>query len=160
MSATLSEDGVYRYDLLRHTTVLAANPTSTVVFIGLNPSTADASVDDATVRVCTGYAARWGAARMVLVNLFAYRATDPRALLAANDPVGPDNDRWLTSWVDGRYYAVAAWGAVDKRLAWRVAAVRALLAPYGLHCLGLTKGGQPRHPLYMRKDTVPCLLPQ
>lgn len=155
MSATLSEDGVYRYDLVRHTGVLGASDT--VVFVLLNPSTADASKDDPTVRRCMGYTNRWGYERLVICNLFAYRATEPRELLHTPDPVGPDNDVVLASWCV-RNPVVVGWGNVPRPLQPRAAAVLAMLAQRPsrpVWCLGTTKGGEPRHPLYMRGDVQP-----
>jgi hypothetical protein len=161
LSATLSEDGLYRYDLVRHTNVLGAPQTSTVVFVGLNPSTADANTDDPTVRRCVGYARRWQVARMVLVNLFAYRTKDPGLLAGAKlrgvDIIGPDNDMWLRAWCDGRYPVVAAWGGIAGQYQLRAAHVLGMVqgregAPAAVYCLGTTKAGHPRHPLYMRAD--------
>lgn len=148
--ALLSTCGRYRYNLLR---TWGTGPKA--VFVMLNPSTADADVDDPTIRRCVGFAKTWGCGSLMVVNLFAYRATRPADMLAADDPVGPANNLWLGI-AAGRVLAtggvlVAAWGARAPRA--RVEQVRAFLDPVGPQHLGLTVGGHPRHPLYLRADT-------
>ena len=120
---------------------------ATVLFVGLNPSTADESTDDPTVRKCLGFARRWGMDGVLLANLFAYRATDPKALRDVADPVGPDADRWLRWALERADVAVAAWGAVPARWHGRAHEV-ARLAPGRWRCLARTRDGHPRHPLY------------
>lgn len=147
--------GPYRYDLWR-TWSLADRP-STCAWIMLNPSTADATEDDPTIRRCVAYSKAWGHDQLVVRNLFAFRATDPRELLTAADPVGPDNDLWLTTGLAGVDRVVGAWGTGRyPRLAgerWRH--VAALLAPLNPVCLRIGRDGQPMHPLYQRADAVP-----
>jgi hypothetical protein len=116
------------------------------LFVGLNPSTADAHVDDPTIRRCIGFAEAWGYGRLLVGNLFAFRATRPSALLKARDPIGPENDRYLASMADEADIIVAAWGAHGSFIG-RDATVRAMLPK--LHVLRLTKRGQPGHPLYL-----------
>jgi hypothetical protein len=124
----------------------------------LNPSTADAKKDDATVRKLRTFAQRWGFGGFCLTNLFAFRATDPRGLRAAPDPVGPDNDRWLQTVARQASTIVLAWGAVGQSE--RAVRVLSLLDSIRAHsekdicCLSLTKEGHPRHPLYLRGDTA------
>jgi hypothetical protein len=123
-----------------------------LVFIGVNPSTADATVDDATIRKCCGFARRWGFDRMHMVNLCAFRATDVRELGRVQDPIGPDTDRHLREVFAGADLIVPAWGARGKlpvSLDWRIEHVRELLCESEKPCkvLGLTKHGDPRHPL-------------
>lgn len=151
--ALLSEDGLYRYWLSRR---WARNGMGMATFVMLNPSTADASLDDPTIRRCIGFARRWGLDGIAVVNLYALRSTDPKGLWAAADPVGPDNDEWL-----GVHAILAKANATPVVAAWganahpdRVAHVAALFASFGvpLHSLGVTKAGQPRHPLYLRAD--------
>ncbi len=144
--ADLSPCGLYRYRLWRVWD--RAHPT--MLFIGLNPSTADAEQDDPTVRRCIGFAREWGYGGIEVANLFAFRATDPGKLLTAADPVGPDNDAWLERLRAGSPAAVAAWGANPLAHS-RAKAFGAALRP--LACLGVTKDGAPRHPLYVRKGT-------
>lgn len=121
-----------------------------LVVIGLNPSTADASVDDPTIRRCIGFAKRERCSRLVMLNLFAFRATEPRDMLRAHDPVGPDNDNYIREWAWGdEVVAVAAWGALGGTRG-RDALVRCIVP--ALNCFGTTKDGSPRHPLYLRSD--------
>ena len=148
--AEFSYCGTYRYALWR-----AWQPEAPrVLFIGLNPSTADDRMDDPTVRRCLGYARSWGYGSLAIANLFAYRSTNPAHLRTAEDPVGPLNDRWLQDLARESDLVVAAWGdhgRFDQR--WKeVAAMRA-----ELYCLGMTKLGQPRHPLYLKKSLRPIL---
>ena len=144
--ADLSPCGQYRYRLWR----IWDRARPTVLFIGLNPSTADAEQDDPTVRRCIGFAKEWGFGGIEVANLFAFRATDPAKLLTAADPVGQDNDAWLARLRSGSPAAVAAWGAHPLART-RANAIGASLRP--LASLGVTKDGAPRHPLYVRMDT-------
>ena len=144
--ADLSPCDQYRYRLWR----LSDRTRPAVLFIGLNPSTADAEQDDPTVRRCIGFAKEWGFGGIEVANLFAFRATDPGKLLTAADPVGPDNDAWLARLRSGSPAAVAAWGAHPLART-RANALGSSLRP--LASLGVTKDGAPRHPLYVRKDT-------
>lgn len=150
-SAILSDDRHYRYVLYRRWQD-HGNPA---VFVMLNPSTADEFVDDPTIRRCIGFAQSWGCTSLVVVNLYAYRATKPTDLAKADDPVGPDNDQWLR-----REFGIAA--ALDAPLvaAWgvhgrgpRVAEVMALPGAERFQCFGTTKDGAPRHPLYLSSHT-------
>ena len=148
--AVLSDDGQYRYVLTR-----AWGPRPWMNLIMLNPSTADASEDDPTIRRCKGFARSLGYGGIVVTNLFAYRATDPRKLRIVEDPVGPDNNEHLVreaTRVLGHVYA--AWGALANPD--RVQQVLGLI-PGTLKALGLTKHGRPRHPLYLRGDTTPVV---
>jgi hypothetical protein len=143
--AELSTDGLYRYRLWRHW-----HPDGDrVAWVMLNPSTADAVADDATIRKITGFSQRWGFAGLEVVNLYAYRATDPRVLRQLDDPVGPDNVATVDRVLDAATLIVAAWGAgAPLDAGWAIVGGR------DLHCLGVTKDGSPRHPLYVRNDTV------
>jgi hypothetical protein len=147
-TAVLSPDERYRYLLTRE---CAAGPGLT--FIMLNPSTADDQVDDPTIRRCIRFAGREGAGRLVVVNLFALRATDPRELARHPDPAGPRNDEFILMHCRPGSRVVAAWGA-HPFAAERARAVTAAVVGNGasLHCLGVTKDGHPRHPLYVRGD--------
>jgi hypothetical protein len=148
VTAYLSPCRTWRYSLTRDVAPLTGE--GTVVFVGLNPSTADETQDDPTIRRCVGFAQRWGYARLKMLNLYAYRATDPRELRTAADPVGPDNDHVLSVVFGGCDLIVAAWGVGAAPA--RVAAIMDWpLRPRV--CLGLTKDGAPRHPLYARGDS-------
>ena len=124
------------------------------MFVGLNPSTADKIKDDPTARKCMRFAESWGYGGIILANLFAYRATDRRKLKVASDPVGPDNDPWLTRLADEAGIIIAAWG-VHGGFMGRDQVVMDLLGE--VHSLGLTKEGKPRHPLYLKSDGRPRL---
>lgn len=151
--AIFSECRTYRYALWRRWGEGAA-----ALFIGLNPSTADEARDDPTIRRCIRFARDWGHDAVVVVNLFAYRATDPRNLIGLADPIGPDNDLALAQCHDVAAITVAAWG-VNGRLNDRADAVMRWLDPIGkpLHCLGTTKDGHPRHPLYVPANRQPSV---
>lgn len=151
MSAYLSEDRVYRYSLTRDIASLSGD--GTVTFIGLNPSTADEMQDDPTIRRCIGFARRWGFARLKMLNLYAYRSTDPKGLRDPDDPVGPENLCTIAKVVGGSDLVICAWGACIAGQTWARDEVLPLIA--APHCLGLTRQGFPRHPLYVRADTEP-----
>ncbi len=140
-SATADVRGEYRYTLTR---VWDAT-LPMITFVLLNPSTADAAQLDPTLRRCVGFSKREGFGGMTILNLYAFRATDPRVMLAAPDPVGPENDHVLS---EASGTVVAGWGTNAAPA--RVAEALALLP--ALHALGATKGGHPRHPLYVRAD--------
>ncbi len=157
--AILSQCGLYRYFLSR----IWDADLPAVLFIMLNPSTADAEVDDATIRKCIGFAKRWGCGSIHVVNLFAYRATDPRELAARITPglipaLGPENSahivRALANANNTKDIAVAAWGHQPKKvLADRPLWLRCkteVMNNIEVQCLGYTKAThQPRHPLML-----------
>lgn len=147
--ATISRCGLYRYGLGR-----AWNPFGHgVCYVMLNPSTADATLDDPTIRRCIGFARTLGFGWLSVVNLFALRATNPDELKRHPDPVGPDNDEAILREADAATTIVCAWGAHPiGRL--RAAKVRELLEPRPLRALGVTKYGHPRHPLYLKGDST------
>lgn len=120
--------------------------------IGLNPSTADEAQDDPTIRRCAGFAKRLGCDGLVMTNLFAFRSTHPADLRAALDPVGPENDDELAAAAIDASVVVAAWG-VHGELGGRARAVMARfrdqLPWVEVLCFGVTKGGHPRHLLYL-----------
>lgn len=155
-TAVLSPCGRYRYWLTRE---WAHGPR--VTFVMLNPSTADADRDDQTIRRCVGYARSWGYAGLIVVNLYAWRSTSPRALWTSPDPIGPANDGYLLGAASLALMhhtpLVAAWGTNAR--ADRVAAVRAISGMHRLSALALTKSGQPRHPVRLRADLTPVPLP-
>ena len=145
--AELSPDGRYRFELSRYWE--AGLPTA--VFVMLNPSTADADEDDPTIRRCVGFAQREGCGGLTVVNLFAYRATDPKHLKSVADPTGPDNAVKVGNVVGGATGPViCAWGA--HKIVERSGVARALKNHDGTVCLGVTANGSPRHPLYVKGD--------
>lgn len=142
--AVISPCGRYRYVLERWWSV---DPRF-LLFIMLNPSTADATEDDPTIRRLYAFTEREGFGNFVVTNLFAFRATHPRDMLAAPDPVGPDNDKYIIHYADRATKVVAAWGVQGWRRD-RDLKVQALLLS-DLWCLGYTQEGDPRHPLYVK----------
>ena len=147
-SAILSADRKYRYVLTR----IWDETKPTVVFIGLNPSTADEEVDDKTIRKCIGYAKRWGYGTLIMVNLFAFRSTDPSMLKRVEDPVGPDNDSYIQKCVSESNLVIACWGNHGKLLNRDKVLMGSLP---NLVCLKRNKNGTPHHPLYLSKDITP-----
>ncbi|MCL4413193.1 MAG: DUF1643 domain-containing protein [Actinobacteria bacterium] len=152
-TATFSTDQQYRYRLSR----IFADSGQRVCFVMLNPSTADAATTDPTVERCLRFARLWGAGEVEVVNLFALRSTDPRALYNHADPVGPGNDDAIAAAAACATTVVAAWG-VHGALHGRGEAVSATLQRAGVRlvALGQTKDGHPRHPLYLAGSTVPA----
>lgn len=153
-TARISECHRYRYCLTRYW-----GPGAVMPFVMLNPSTADASTDDPTIRRCMGFARREGAGGIVVANLFAFRATSPSEMKAANDPFGPDNEVALrdaarTS-VIGDMPIICAWGTHGNEFGTDLLAV-GIFRQEGasLVCLGKTKDGYPRHPLYVKGDQI------
>jgi hypothetical protein len=151
VDAFISSCGTYRYWLMRAAKSLSP-VKSTALFVMLNPSTADAQLDDPTIRRCRGFAKLWDCNGLAVANLYALRSTDPAALWSHPDPVGPDNDDCL--WTFAREYGdvVCAWGSNARPE--RAACVVSIMRNAGarLWCLGTTKNGSPRHPLYVRAD--------
>lgn len=146
METTLSEDRLYRYSLVRRW----IGGDHLVAFVGLNPSTADETQDDPTIRRCVRFAQDWGYAGLVMVNLFAWRATDPQDMKRALDPAGPLNDQYLLLAQQECHKMVAAWGTHGVHLG-RDREVVALLR--NLETLDWSKDGHPKHPLYIAADT-------
>ncbi len=147
-TAQFSPCGQYRYRLERQW-----NPGSrTLNIIGLNPSTADATHNDPTIRRCIDFAQRWGYDRLHVTNVFAFRATQPKDLFAAPEPEGPDNTTFLLQTAQHATAILFAWGnhGHDHPATHRLIDT----FPHAL-CLGHTKIGAPRHPLYIRKDQLP-----
>ena len=143
--ATFSRDRVHRYLLWRVWD--ASRPL--LAWVLLNPSTADETREDPTIRRCIRFAMDWGYGGVETTNIFALRSTDPAALRTARDPIGPGNDTALRDLAERHATVVAAWG---NHGAWldRSTRVRELLRRAKTRCLGLTSLAQPRHPLYVR----------
>ena len=156
-TAVFSPERTWRYALYR----IWDRSLAPCMFIGLNPSTADETKDDPTVRRCIRFAKDWGFGGLHMTNLYAFRATDPKDLYAASRftmdahrrVVGPENDEWLMRLGEGAGIIIAAWGADPGPFKTRPRHVSDLVSQ--LHVLALTKHGQPRHPLYLKADCVP-----
>jgi hypothetical protein len=139
----------YRYSLWRSWS--AHHPR--ILFILLNPSTADEQKNDPTIRRCMGFARAWKFGSIEVVNLFAYRATNYKDLFNVSDPVGAENNRFLMQAVERCSTVVLGWGTRGILLG-RDRQVMSLLASRNdLYCLGITRDGQPRHPLYVKGNT-------
>ena len=124
--------------------------------VGLNPSTADGDADDPTVRRCVGFARTLGFSGLLVGNLFALRSTSPSQLSVANDPVGPENDRWLGELQARSTLVVAAWGNYGRLFGRSQIVLEILNTP---KCFGVTAWGEPRHPLYLAASSKLIALP-
>lgn len=153
MAAYISPCEQYRYWLFRNNEVPKPD-SGAALFVMLNPSTADASLDDPTIRRCRGFAKTWGCAGLMVANLYALRSTDPKALWAHADPVGPENDEYLADLARKYGDVVCAWGAIARpdRVARFHEIMESVRPAVRLWCLGTTKSGAPRHPLYVKAD--------
>ena len=147
-AAQISLDGKYRYFLSRRW-----NEGKPIAFIGLNPSTADATLDDPTIRRCTRFARDWGAGGLYMVNLFALRSTSPTLLRNVVDPVGPENDEWIERAINGAKIVIACWGNGGGLLG-RHEVIRSRYKGK-LNALKITGTGMPGHPLYIPATATP-----
>jgi len=154
--AQFSDCRKYRYALWR-----TWREDDHVMFIGLNPSTADETQDDPTIRRCINYAKDWGFGGIYMLNLFAYRTTKPKELLKAEKPIGIENDAYLKMYHAKEGLNIACWGTRGVYKG-RGDEVLSLLGKENLSCFGLTKNGQPKHPLYLKRGIKPvsCLVLQ
>lgn len=155
MTAILSPCETYRYRLERDLGMFG--PVG--AFIMVNPSTANASVDDQTIRKVKGFAIRLGWSRVIVGNIFAYRATDINKLATASDPIGPENMAHLEAIISEVETVICAWGTLDKlppalRQHWRTVQRISMKASMTLHCLGTVKDGHPKHPLTLGYSTA------
>ncbi len=138
----------YRYSLSR----IWDDTQPYVVFIGLNPSTADDKDDDQTIKRCIKYAQDWGYGGLYMANLFAYRATKPKDMKGSWEPIGKDNDFWLLKLSQGADKVIAAWGN-DGDFRNRAKQVLELLPD--MYCLKQNKTGHPAHPSRAETDLKP-----
>lgn len=148
--AVISDCGKYRY-LLRRTWDYA-KPRA--LFVMLNPSTADASVDDATIRSCVRLSRGLGYGSFEVVNIFGFRATDPDELTKAPDPIGPDNERVVIAAIERCDIPICAWGAfplAQRKSSFLLGHIKSRRP--AAFCFGKTKVGAPRHPLYIKSGT-------
>jgi hypothetical protein len=163
VSAIFSACGGYRYRLDR--AIGGSGPI--VAFLLHNPSTADADTEDATLRRGIGYARAWGSSRLIYINVWAGIATRPKELWAISDPVGPHNDRHIAEAVRevdaSGGFIVVAWGVVEAprerraHASQRPGGVQDHIRSLGceLRALGRNRDGSPKHPLYVRGETLP-----
>ena len=150
-----SPDRHHRYTLIHRWDELL-NPDKGIAWICLNPSTADENQLDPTLRRIRDFSATWGYSFFVMLNLFAWRATQPADMRAATDPIGPDNDRWIAHWSAKVDRVMLGWGEHGAHLA-RDQQVLAYLDRSKTFCLERNASGQPKHPLYVSKKNKPVL---
>lgn len=153
-------------DMLASNALLTAlNEDKFLMVIGLNPSTADETKDDPTIRKCIGFAKRWGYGALCMTNLFAWRDTKPENMLNAADPIGPLNDRYLFGAATRAGMILAAWGKKGNhmhRASFVGNCINGMVRPDGLpmlHCLRANGDGSPEHPLYVPYETTPMAWP-
>ena len=152
-SANFSDCRKYRYLLTRTWN----EKKGSVFFVMLNPSTADENYNDPTISRCMKFAESWGYGGILIGNLFAYRATKPKEMMAAKDPIGDMNDFFLKQY--SKFHTsltVAAWGNYGSFMDRDKDILKILKNP---HCLIMTKSGQPGHPLYLKGDLKPRKFP-
>lgn len=149
-SAVFSPCGRYRYRLTRDG--IGGCERGTITWIMLNPSKADANVDDPTIRRVRGFSRRAGYCGFIVVNLYALRSTDPAELTRDPAPCGEDNDAAILAAAEDASQVVCAWGS-DPMAPPRARAVERLLDGLPLWCLGTNKDGEPKHPLYLAGTT-------
>jgi hypothetical protein len=145
-TAVLSHDNIYRYQLSR----IWDEEKPKILFIMLNPSTADEFVEDPTIRRIVTYAKDWGYGGVYVGNLYAFRSTDPKGLKSIADPVGPENITHIQTLISVVDKVIYAWGNEEKEPDWLKKMVD---TPY---CIEISKKGISKHPLYLKK----CLIPQ
>lgn len=145
--AFISPCGTYRYQLYRK---WAESERMPILWVMLNPSTADHNIDDPTIRRRIGFSKAWGYGAMFVGNAYAFRATDPSALvgMTVGDAAGPDNHTHLWQMASRCALTVAAWGARGPHYV-----AEEMKSPGGVWCIGKTKDGYPKHPLYVKGDT-------
>lgn len=145
--AIISDDHKYRYQLSR----IWDEDKPKVLFIMLNPSTADSRIDDPTIRRVINFATSWGYGGVFVGNLYAFRSTDPKNLKTAEDPIGPDNIQHIQIMLGLTEKVIYAWGNNKNEPQW----LRELVeTPY---CIDVSTKGIPKHPLYLKKDLEPKL---
>ncbi len=156
--AILSEDALYRYALWRTVSTAHSGGEKLVGYIGVNPSTADHTLDDATVRKWRGFTGRMGYNKFVVANLFAYRATDVNELKQIEDPIGNMCDHYINLLIERCDILIPCWGnksKLPKTLQYRIPQVEGMLMASGKEvlCFGKTQSGCPKHPLMLGYDT-------
>ncbi len=156
-SAVISQCKRYRYVLRRRLDYgYHSARESSVLWVMLNPSTADAVIDDPTIGKCLAFSRGWGFKQMSVVNLFALRSTDPKALsqCSLEESIGPDNDAYIREEAAYAQEVICAWG-IHGALGGRPERVMSTLrlADAELKALRVCKNGEPGHPLYLAANT-------
>lgn len=148
-----SVDRCHRYTLIHRWDELL-NPDYGIAWICLNPSTADENQLDPTLRRIRDFSAMWGYSFFIMLNLFAWRATQPADMKRAADPIGAENDRWIAHWCGKVDKVMLGWGEHGAHLR-RDQQVLAYLDRAKVFCLERNASGQPKHPLYVSKLNKP-----
>ena len=146
--AVFSKDRQYRYALWR----IWDETLPKVMFIGLNPSTADEYKNDPTTVRCINYAQDWGYGSIFLNNLFGVISSQPAYIMRSKNPVGPENDFWIDKFAEISNLMIACWGNSGTYLQRSKAIIKRY--PGIIFCLGTTISGQPKHPLYLKREVV------
>ncbi len=146
--AILSEDRKYRYVLSR----IWDESKSMVMIIGLNPSTADETIDDPTIVRCIDFAKNWGYGGIYMLNLFAFRATLPKDMFSTENPIGDENDKFIEKYSKLSDKVICAWGNDGK---YKNRSQEVLSKIKNKYYLKLNQTNEPAHPLYLRKDLIP-----
>lgn len=140
--------GIYRYKLTR----TWGDPSKSMCFVGLNPSVADATDDDPTIRRLVQFAIREGCGRLAVVNLFAMILTDSKKLPAQIAPIGPFNRRFVSEEIQHSKLTVVGWGS-NKAVTPGIVNNVILDGLSHVFCFGTNKDGSPKHPLYLKSTT-------
>lgn len=158
--AVFSPCRTWRYALLRKLEIKNGIDNGTIAFVGLNPSTADEKTNDPTVRRCITYATDWGFGAFIMLNLFAFRATDPKDMKAAADPVGPDNNGALSMITSKADMVIVAWGNDGAYRDRSAEVMQHVISRRPVYHLGLNSSGEPKHPLYLKRNLNPTEMRQ
>ena len=150
--AEFCDDRTYRYLLGRR----VGDSRRRLLFIMLNPGTADESHNDPTIRRCIGFAERWKFGMMEVANLFAFRTSYVAELRRAEDPIGPGNDLWISCALASADRVVLAWGNHGSYMGRSRQVMRTVVEATQPYHLGLNKTGEPKHPLYLPASTIPA----
>ena len=142
-NAVISDDGKYRYSLSRKWDKTKPE----IMFIMLNPSTADDTVDDRTIKRIINFSKTWGYGGLLVGNIYAYRSSNPKLLRDVDDPIGPENEKYIRKMLQKVNTVVYAWGDNNKKGEpdWLKNIVKAPL------CIEISQQGNPRHPLMLKK---------
>ncbi len=146
--AILSEDRKYRYVLSR----IWDESKPTVMIIGLNPSTADETENDPTIVRCIDFAKSWGYGGVYMLNLFGFRATQPKDMFNTKEPIGNENDKYIYEYSKICDKVICAWGNDGD---YKNRSKEILSKIENLYYLKLNKTGEPAHPLYLKGDLIP-----
>lgn len=152
--AIFDKQKIYRYLLTR----CFETGSKTVTFIMLNPSTADETLNDPTIRRCISFAKKLDAKKMQVVNIFAYRTPNVPELKNAEEPLGKENDFYIENAAEESDIIILAWGNHGSYMN-RAEQIKKLLKPFKdkVYALKILKNSEPSHPLYLKKDIVPVL---